>query len=181
VVANLSRIQRGLLLGAVLGVTGLPVAADAHAPTLSGTIQYGTGGTAGGTYGNTSLTMQTFNDSKCTTTKNQGQETNGLDSAVVPVSDLVNHTLQLTWTHKGNTGNFGAAGVWVSFRDASCAKKPVPKEPVNAQYVSNRTFVVPAGMRWLVLQPETGITGVDWRIVTKHPVPPKKPKPKPKR
>lgn len=180
-VAPLSRIQRGLLVGAVLGLTGLPVVAEAHNPALSGSIQYGWGGTAGNAFGNTSLTMAAFQQSGCTSTKVQGQEMNGYDAAIIPISDLVGHTARLTWVHKGNTGNTGRAGTWVYFLDSACKLVAIPKSPINAQYLTDRSFVVPAGYKWLLLEPETGVPGIDWKLQVKHPVPPKKPKPKPKR
>ena len=184
-VVPLSRTQRGLFIGAVLGVTGLPVAADAHPSTqlttLTGTVQYGWGGTAGNAFGNTSLTMEALKQSGCTSTKLQGQEMNGFDAAVIPVTEFPDHTVRLTWTHKGNTGNTGRAGTWVYFVDATCKLVAVPKSPVNAQYLTDRTFVVPkTGVKWIILEPETGQPGIDWKMVIKHPAP-KKPKPKPKR
>lgn len=172
------RLRGGLLVGAVLGTCVLPVTAEAHNPTYQGTVQYGHGGTSGGAYGNTSLTLHALMQSGCTSTKFQGQEMNGFDAAVIPAHDLANHTVKLTWKANGNTGNMGSAAVWAYFLDSTCTKKPIPKAPINAQYLTDRTFVAPGGMKWLLLQPESGVTGAEWKVIAKDPP---KPKPKPRR
>jgi len=179
VATHLSRLQRGLIVGAILGTAALPVPAQAHNPTFKGTIEHGWGGTRNGNPKDFSMTLVALTQSSCASTTFQGRDWNNFDAAVIPVADLAKHSVQLKWAHKGNTGNGGNAAVWAYLLDGTCTKKPLPeKAEQNLQYKLDRSFVMPAGMKWLLLQPEAGVTGVDYTVVAKDPP---KPKPKPRR
>jgi len=179
VTTHLGRIRRGLVVGAILGTAALPVPAQAHNPTFKGTIEHGWGGLRNGNPRDFSMTVEALKQNSCASTTFQGRDWNNFDAAVIPVAGLEKHSITVTWKDQGNTGNTGKAGSWVHLLDASCAKKPLPEKPMqNPQYMNSRGFVMPAGMKWLLLQPDAGVSGVEYTVVAKDPP---KPKPKPRR
>lgn len=171
-----SRLKRGLIVGAILGTAALPVPAQAHNPSFKGTIEHGTGGLRDGAY---SMTLRALAESKCASTTFQGRDWNNFDATVIPAADLTNHSVQVKWKDLGNTANGGQAAVWLILLDGTCARKPVPNQPAQgAHYLKDRAFKMPGAMKWLLLLPEAGVSGVEYTVVAKDPP---KPKPKPRR